>query len=662
MSSRVNKSCDQCRLRKVRCISPDSSPGAHTVCIPCARRGEICHFSVHKRRFLPKVSETSQTPLTPGASRDFSDLYIDCMLRDGPQNETLTDETGVIKTSDDRVPSSTLTFFSDPQLDQLSQKIGSDRLKTLIHKIDTIITERLRGRASTSWTRIHFTKPQQPVVIYKEVADGYIDAYFKFVHPVYPFLDRGEFTSRTLSHDDTSDAPEDKTFSALYYSVLALGSQYVDGGTFQPGQGVTWNLFQTALGYVADVIVPKETLENLQALTAMSVFATNACCLQLEDTLIGEAARMALSLRYHKSANSSVSELRTFWVIYYMEKQSCFQNRMSSIISDDDVACPIPPAPDSIFEEFNWFLSAIRFARLSSVAYSTLFTVSARRQSQDAYLKAIDHVYQRLEDWRLSIPNGFRPGESFHHLSMLAGSGVKLVAVQTQYLYFSMRVVLERLVMRVASHQDVRRENSKLYLMWAARTIIELTRHIDIEPHVPVFIMGVMPMSGLFILFDFVMHNPLHEETRDNIALLDAATGYFSHLEYISKGALPGSIISEFTQIARDFCYQAERSAKLSKLRNEDLVHDVSSAVSVDTNVSQSDQPEDATHTFSTHVLPENEYLQPPTMEMADDALVYPVLENCYFPEGGQLLEYGDMGDMRTFFGALLSDFGENQQ
>ncbi|KAG5998264.1 hypothetical protein E4U54_002225 [Claviceps lovelessii] len=638
--SRINKSCDQCRLRKVRCITPDSSPGAPTVCIPCARRGETCHFSVHRRRFLPKVSETSQTPVSPGHGLDISDLYLDCILRNGPQNETLTDETNVIK-------------------------IGSDRLKTLIHKLDTLITERLRGRASSTWTRIHFTKPQQQVVMYKDVADRYIDAYFKFVHPVYPFLDRGEFAARTLSHDDTNSAPEDKTFSALYYSVLALGSQYVDGGTFQPGQGVTWNLFQTALGYVADVIVPKETLENLQALTAMSVFATNACCLQLEDTLIGEAARMALSLRYHKSANASVSELRTFWVVYYMEKQSCFQNRMSSIISDDDIACAIPPAPDSIFEDFNWFLSAIRFARISSVAYSTLFTVSARRQSHDSYLKAIDHVYQRLEDWRLSIPNGFRPGESFHHLSMLAGSGVKLVAVQTQYLYFSMRVVLERLVMRVASQQDVRRENSKLYLMWAARTIIELTRHIDIEPHVPIFIMGVMPMSGLFILFDFVMHNPLHEETRDNIALLDAATGYFSHLEYISKGALPGSIISEFTQIARDFCYQAERSAKQSNnLDDDELVHDVSLAMSVDTKASQPSQHQDTTHQFSTDLLPmpENEYLPQPTVSMTDHTLIYPVLENQHLPEGGQLLDYGDMGDMRTFFGALLSDWGEIQQ
>ncbi|KAK2611976.1 hypothetical protein QQS21_001941 [Conoideocrella luteorostrata] len=599
----------------------------------------------------PQVSSSSSLGL------DISDLYVDCILRDGLQSEELIDETGVIKTSGDRVidpenakvPSSSLAFFSDPQVEQLTQQIGSDRLKNLIHKIETMIAERLRGRDSSSWTRIHFTKPRQPVTIPKETAHRYINAYFKYIHPIYPFLDRDEFTSRALVYSGSVNTLEDATFSALYHAVLALGSQYIDGGTFQPGQGITWSLYQTALGHVADIIVPKESLENLQALTAMSVFAMNACCLQLEDTLIAEAARMALSLRYHKAANASASQLRTFWVVYFMEKHTCFQNRMTSIISDDDIASPIPPSPDSVFENFNWFLSMIRFARLSSIAYSTLFTVSARRQAQDSYLEAIDRVYQRLENWRLSIPDGFRPGESFHHLSQLTGPVIKRVAVQTHYQYFSMRIVLERLVMSVASQQDVRRENSKHYLMWVARTIIELTRYIDIEPHIPIFIIGVMPMSGLFILFDFVMHNPLHEETRDNIALLDAATGYFSHLEYISKGALPGSIIAEFAHIARDFCYQAERSAK----QPSNIGSEPSQNANLDV-FSASDGQQDAHFPSETLSMHANGYVQDPTAGAADTALIYPIMDNVHSQGGGQALEYGDM---RTFFGALLSDW-----
>lgn len=66
-------------------------------------------------------------------------------------------------------------------------------------------------------------------------------------------------------------------------------------------------------------------------------------------------------------------------------------------------------------------------------------------------------------------------------------------------------------------------------------------------------ILGVMPLSALFILFDFVVHNPNHRETRSNLALLDVAAGYFSRLEYATGGSLPSSLLSDFAHIARHF-------------------------------------------------------------------------------------------------------------
>lgn len=62
-----------------------------------------------------------------------------------------------------------------------------------------------------------------------------------------------------------------------------------------------------------------------------------------------------------------------------------------------------------------------------------------------------------------------------------------------------------------------------------------------------------MPLSAVFILFDFVIHNPTHRETESNIALLDQAATYFSQLDWASKGVLPGSIISSFSSIARQY-------------------------------------------------------------------------------------------------------------
>jgi hypothetical protein len=62
-----------------------------------------------------------------------------------------------------------------------------------------------------------------------------------------------------------------------------------------------------------------------------------------------------------------------------------------------------------------------------------------------------------------------------------------------------------------------------------------------------------MPLSALFILFDFIVQNPHHAETRSNLTLLDIASGHFSQLEHVSGGSLPGNHLSEFAHIARRY-------------------------------------------------------------------------------------------------------------
>lgn len=66
-------------------------------------------------------------------------------------------------------------------------------------------------------------------------------------------------------------------------------------------------------------------------------------------------------------------------------------------------------------------------------------------------------------------------------------------------------------------------------------------------------LLAVMPFSALIILFNLVIHNPNHPETSLSLALLDIAGGHFSHAEFASHGTLPGSLISEFTYIARQY-------------------------------------------------------------------------------------------------------------
>lgn len=75
-------------------------------------------------------------------------------------------------------------------------------------------------------------------------------------------------------------------------------------------------------------------------------------------------------------------------------------------------------------------------------------------------------------------------------------------------------------------------------------------------------IIAAAPIAALLILFDLIIDNPTHPDNAANLALLDVGSGHFSGLEYASGGTLPGSIASEFTQIAR--AYVREKSGLAS--------------------------------------------------------------------------------------------------
>lgn len=84
-----------------------------------------------------------------------------------------------------------------------------------------------------------------------------------------------------------------------------------------------------------------------------------------------------------------------------------------------------------------------------------------------------------------------------------------------------------------------------------------------------------MPISALFVIFDFVIHNPLHKETATNISFLDIAAGYFSRWEISNKDSLPASSAAEFSHIARQFVRDVQaRSQTMGSRRTSRLESD----------------------------------------------------------------------------------------
>lgn len=194
------------------------------------------------------------------------------------------------------VTSSSLAFFSESRIRSLTERIGHGRLRELIETIGSVINARMNRvnsdqKSAPRPNPITFKGPTTPVEVSPEAARAYIAgiyylilpvdvtfvelilthelAYFKHVHPIYPFLDRKEFEQKAFSYDLVQLLSSNAAFSALYHTVLALGFQYTEGGSFEAGQGKAWKLYQVALGLFSDILLPRESLVNLQALTAM---------------------------------------------------------------------------------------------------------------------------------------------------------------------------------------------------------------------------------------------------------------------------------------------------------------------------------------------------------------------------------------------------------
>lgn len=158
------------------------------------------------------------------------------------------------------------------------------------------------------------------------------------------------------------------------------------------------------------------------------------------------------------------------------------------MFADENIATPIPLTPDSVFGGFNFFHSSIRFARIASVAYSTLFSISSTRNTVAEYHLSMDHVQSLLGSWLSSIPEEFRPGKLRTSYSF-SSPAARLAFIGMSYRYYALVISLARLRLHLDDQDpelDPRRRVCKRVLVSTARAVIELTRYADLEPHTPV--------------------------------------------------------------------------------------------------------------------------------------------------------------------------------
>lgn len=155
---------------------------------------------------------------------------------------------------------------------------------------------------------------------------------------------------------------------------------------------------------------------------------------------------------------------------------------------DSNIGTPVPQIPDAVFDGFDYFHALCRFSRVLSKAKDALFSISATLIPSSTILNTIDALNGELERWRKSIGKDFRPGNSFQQSGSLDSLSIRL-KLMLSYQYYSAVIALARLKLNVASWEsDPSKLQAEQVLLHASRSIVELTRYIDVETYTPIWL------------------------------------------------------------------------------------------------------------------------------------------------------------------------------
>ncbi|EXA34103.1 hypothetical protein FOVG_14956 [Fusarium oxysporum f. sp. pisi HDV247] len=588
--SRFLNSCNGCRARKVRCIKERESD---TVCINCRRRSEDCRFSrtkVRKTRSAKgpsrrqtmdsgaadPVTPLSRAPSSPGARSQPDNLVASPSCRSIVGNsdaEAQFEPSGietvhaanqmvsptpvdypVIMANEQDVSISSLAYFSNSKLIALSRRIGTTQVADLLAKIEAAVKSTTRSPVGVSPYPNDLEKEARSVSLSQQSRLDYIQSYFDQVHPLYPFLDRASFENRARSSRVGDIRSVDPAWCALYHAVLGLGSLYHECGSFNAFSGTAWDIFRVSLALFPRIVFGQTNLVTVQAMAAMAIFSVTYAALPIEGVLISEAARIVSHFQMTKAEACKTNQefQRTFWVIYSLESEYCLNTGRSSIIPSHDISCPIPQTNLPFLSGFNWLQCKAKHAQMASDIYQRLFSVKARSSSQALRQREASRCLEELETWRLSVPESFRPGLRLRSHRLGQPQAVYL-AVQIHFSYYNVRIALARVCLLAWVQDSEEQTRYKLLLTESARSIIDMVHFIDLEPFVLPWVQYNMPQAALFVLFDFIIEYPCHEETRKNLSYMQIATAYFMRLQYITGNMVFGTILTQFLQIATKF-------------------------------------------------------------------------------------------------------------
>jgi len=199
-------------------------------------------------------------------------------------------------------------------------------------------------------TGLNMFDPPRPELPSRQMADGFLHAYYRSAHTMFPILHWPSFQATVDDLHKGHHLKAPPSTLSLYFAVLAAGSLC----SSEPPTSSTFYQPAELLESARRMIDPWGTDFDLD--TARSLFLITFCLNEMNLTtaawnLLGNAVRVSQDLElYLETGPFSVVEgemrRRTWWAIYILDRTMASELRRPYLINDDDCDVSLPAGVD----------------------------------------------------------------------------------------------------------------------------------------------------------------------------------------------------------------------------------------------------------------------------------------------------------------------------
>ncbi|KAE8152755.1 fungal-specific transcription factor domain-containing protein [Aspergillus avenaceus] len=403
--TRINRACEACRGRKVKCNGTQP-------CVNCWQHSISCTYRIQTRKISHSSSDT--TPRDSRSKRSYS-----------PELGFSNTKTGSFQFYG---PSSHFCFVQ-----RVYQRIHQKTHETLLDSQKNSVPggvqkwglERFMFAPRFGSSQACLSKPE--AFLRKEIGDGFLDTYFRFIHPLAPVLSRSEIITAWEAYWEPPLRPDhDPNTRGILFMLLALGARVSRPALGQSAEALEkWAEYFSSQTSDYSILFQEPSFKGVQFLLLKAMDALQAMRPNDAYLLLGHAARSALAVGLNTSqvanGNSfSMHRLRvTFWTIYFNERMSSLFTGRSSCLVDEHIDVSYPgdlpslEGSESVFDartgrptrECAWLRAMADIGRISAKMANSVFSIKCI-QSLDSLLNiqvalrdcdiALDAVAQKL--------------------------------------------------------------------------------------------------------------------------------------------------------------------------------------------------------------------------------------------------------------------------